>query len=76
MRRSLDSLLRRLLLLTVLAKPSDPFMSRSGREPYSPDWVYACEECHQEKSFPDKQQPHPVCHGKLMTLIDSPEEER
>jgi hypothetical protein len=76
MRLPLDRLLCRLLVLAVLAKPSDPFMSRSGREPYSHDWVYVCRECHEEKCFPDKQPSRPVCHSKLMELIRSPEGER
>lgn len=75
MRRPLGWRLRRLLLLVVLAKPSDPFLSRSGREPYFPAWVYECEECHQKKRFPDKQRPRPLCHERPMELVRSPEDD-
>lgn len=76
MRRPLGSrLLRQLLLIFVLAKPSDPFMSRSGNEPRPLAWVYECEECHRQKRFRDERLRRPICHQQLMKLVRSPEGE-
>jgi cytochrome c553 len=75
MRRPLGWGLRRLLLFAVL-KPSDPFLSRSGKEPYSYAWVYECAECHEKKRFRKKQRHPPLCHERrLMELVRSPEDD-